>query len=58
MPSVYKYLCYAIAALVVLQAGFIAWAFFGMSDWVTDDNGVVNTGTDSTSPMPWTVSRA
>lgn len=42
MTSAYRYLCYTIAALVVLQAAFIAWAFFGLSDWVTNDNGVVN----------------
>lgn len=42
MRSAYKNLCYVIAGLVVLQAGFIAWAFFGMSDWVNNDNGVVN----------------
>lgn len=42
MTSAYKNLCYFIAALVVLQAGFIAWAFFGMNDWITNDNGVVN----------------
>ena len=42
MSSVYKNLMYFIAGLVVLQAGFIAWAFFGLSDWITNDNGVVN----------------
>lgn len=42
MSSAYKNLCYFIAALVVLQAGFIAWAFFGLSDWITNENGVVN----------------
>jgi hypothetical protein len=42
MRSAYRNLFYSIAALVVLQAGFIAWAFFGMSDWITNDNGVVN----------------
>jgi hypothetical protein len=31
-----------IAVLVVVQAGAIAWAFFGMSSWVTDEGGVVN----------------
>lgn len=42
MKSAYRNLCYTIAALVVLQAGFIAWGFYGMSDWITNDNGVVN----------------
>lgn len=42
MRSAYRNLCYFIAALVVLQAGFVAWAFFGMTDWVNNDNGVVN----------------
>lgn len=42
MRSAYKNLCFAIAALVVLQAGFIAWGFFGASDWITNEGGVVN----------------
>lgn len=42
MRSTYKYLAYAIAALVVVQAGLIAWAFFGVNDWITNENGVVN----------------
>jgi hypothetical protein len=40
--KVYRFLAYAIAALVVVQAFAIAWAFFGMSQWITDDGGVVN----------------
>ncbi len=38
----YRFLAYAIAALVVVQAFAIAWAFFGMNQWITDDGGVVN----------------
>lgn len=42
MRSTYKFLGYAIAVLVVVQAGAIAWAFFGLSDWITNDNGVID----------------
>jgi hypothetical protein len=42
MRSTYKYLCYGIAGLVVLQAGFIAWGFFGVSDWITNDGGIID----------------
>jgi hypothetical protein len=42
LVKVYRFLAYAIAALVVVQAFAIAWAFFGMVDWITDDGGVVN----------------
>jgi hypothetical protein len=38
----YKVLAYTIAALVVVQAGSIAWAFFGMVNWINDEGGVVN----------------
>ena len=38
----YRFLAFMIAALVVVQAGAIAWAFFGMTAWVTDDGGVIN----------------
>ncbi len=38
----YRILAYSIAVLVVVQAFAIAWAFFGMSQWITDDGGVVN----------------
>lgn len=40
--SAYQKLCFTIAALVVLQAGFIAWGFFGANDWITNEGGVVN----------------
>ena len=38
----YRFLAFMIAVLVVVQAGAIAWAFFGMSSWITDEGGVVN----------------
>ena len=37
----YRFLAFMIATLVVVQAGAIAWAFFGMVNWI-DDGGVVN----------------
>lgn len=42
MRSTYKFLAYAIAVLVVVQAGAIAWAFFGLTDWITNENGVID----------------
>jgi hypothetical protein len=39
--STYRFLAYAIAGLVVVQAGTIAWAFFGLSNWI-EEGGVVN----------------
>ncbi|MGZ5400874.1 MAG: hypothetical protein ACXWDM_12765 [Nocardioides sp.] len=41
MRSTYRFLAYAIAALVVVQAGALAWAFFGLTNWI-EDGGVVN----------------
>ena len=41
MRSTYRFLAYAIAALVVVQAVAIAWAFFGLSNWI-EEGGVVN----------------
>jgi hypothetical protein len=38
----YRFLAFMIAVLVVVQAGAIAWAFFGMTDWINDEGGVVN----------------
>jgi hypothetical protein len=37
----YRYLALAIAVLVVVQAGAIAWGFFGVTNFV-DDGGVVD----------------
>jgi hypothetical protein len=31
-----------IAVLVVVQAGAIAWGFFGVNNWVTNDGGVID----------------
>ncbi len=42
MRSTYRFLSYAVATLVVVQAGAIAWAFFGMTQWINDEGGVVN----------------
>lgn len=42
MRGTYRFIGYAIAVLVVVQAGAIAWAFFGLTDWISNDNGVVD----------------
>lgn len=42
MRSTYKFLAYAIAVLVVVQAGAIAWGFFGVSNYITNENGVID----------------
>lgn len=42
MRGTYRFLAFAIAILVVVQAFAIAWAFFGLSDWISNDNGVVD----------------
>lgn len=41
MRATYRVLAYLIAVLVVVQAGAIAWAYFGMTSWI-DDGGVVD----------------
>ncbi|WP_323793287.1 hypothetical protein [Nocardioides sp.] len=41
MRSTYRFLARAIAVLVVVQAGAIAWAFFGLTNWI-NDGGVVD----------------
>ena len=38
MRSAYKYLAYAIDALILLQAAAIAWAVFGLEKWIEDGN--------------------
>ncbi len=38
MRSAYKYLAYAIDALILLQAAAMAWAVFGLSKWIEDGN--------------------
>ena len=40
MRKTYQVLAYAIAVLVVVQAGAIAWAFFGLTNEI-DQNGLV-----------------
>jgi hypothetical protein len=42
MKATYRFLAYGIAVLVLVQAFAIAWAFFGLNDWITNDNGVVD----------------
>ena len=42
MRSTYRFLAYLIAVLVVVQAGAIAWAYFGLSNWITNEGGVVD----------------
>ena len=42
MRATYRFLANTIAVLVVVQAGAIAWAFFGLTNWIQDDNGVVD----------------
>jgi hypothetical protein len=32
----YRFLAFMIAVLVVVQAAAIAWAFFGVTNWITD----------------------
>lgn len=41
MRKTYRFLAFGIAVLVVVQAGAIAWAYFGLSNWI-DEGGVVN----------------
>lgn len=40
--STYRFLAYAIAVLVVVQAGAIAWAFFGVTNEIDQNNLVIN----------------
>lgn len=42
MLKTYQGLAYTISALVVVQAAMIAWAFFGLTNWISDEGGVVN----------------
>jgi hypothetical protein len=39
MRAAYKYLAYAIDALILLQAAAIAWAVFGMDHWIDAGDG-------------------
>ena len=38
MRSAYKFLAYAIDALILLQAAAMAWAVFGLANWIEDGN--------------------
>jgi len=40
MRSAYKYLAFAIDALILLQAAAIAWAVFGLASYVEDGNSI------------------
>ena len=40
MRAAYKFLAYAIDALILLQAAMIAWAIFGVSKYIDDGNTV------------------
>lgn len=42
MRKTYQVLAYTIAVLVVVQAGAIAWAFFGLTQWISNEGGVLN----------------
>jgi hypothetical protein len=42
MRKTYQALGNTIAVLVVVQAAAIAWAFFGVNQWVTEEGGVIN----------------
>ncbi len=42
MRKTYQILGNTIAALVVVQAAMIAWAFFGLTQWISEDGGVLN----------------
>lgn len=42
MIKTYRALAYTISGLVVVQAAMIAWAFFGLTNWISDEGGVVN----------------
>ncbi len=38
MRAAYKFLAYAIDALILLQAAAMAWAVFGLTAWIEDGN--------------------
>ena len=40
--STYRFTAYSIAVLVVVQAGAIAWAFFGLTNEIDQNNLVIN----------------
>lgn len=46
MRSAYKFLAYAIDALILLQAASIAWAVFGLSKWIDDGHTLTKSAMD------------
>lgn len=40
MRSAYRYLAYAIDALILVQAAAIAWAVFGLGKWIEDGHSL------------------
>lgn len=53
MRSAYKYLAYAIDALILLQAAAIAWAVFGLTAWIDDGNSLsASTMESDETPFP------
>lgn len=49
MRSAYKYLAYAVDALILVQAAAIAWAVFGLSKWIEDGNSLTKAKMDGNS---------
>jgi hypothetical protein len=47
MRSAYKYLAYAIDALILVQAAAIAWAVFGLGKYVEDGHTLTKTKMDA-----------
>ena len=57
MRSTYRTLAYLVAAEVVLQAAFIAWAVFGLSHWVDGGGTLDKRVLDDTSTWHFTEER-
>ena len=53
MRSAYKFLAYAVDALILLQAAAIAWAVFGLTAWIEDGNSL-STSTMESDETPFT----
>src|ERR1700709_2407885 len=51
MRSAYKYLAYAIDALILLQAAAIAWAVFGLSKWIEDGHTLTKSAMDGNKTL-------
>ncbi|KQT90768.1 hypothetical protein ASG49_13560 [Marmoricola sp. Leaf446] len=53
MRSAYKFLAYAVDALILLQAAAIAWAVFGLTAWIEDGNSLSTSTMESDeTPFP------